>query len=158
MSKRMIGLGAAVLVVAGGAAAAPYAMASATTSATHFTVYAHAGTDRSIDVGRSGFSAGDYEVDSGRLGMGGQTVGYHDGDCVTVRVGASSADQLCTFTLHLRRGQLVASGVVRSGQQGPGTFALPITGGTGRFAGAGGTLTITAGNGPTIPMTVDLTS
>jgi hypothetical protein len=158
MSKRMIGLGAAVLVVAGGAAAAPYAMASATTSATHFTVYAHAGTDRSIDVGRSGFSAGDYDVNTSRLGMNGTTVGWEVGDCVTARVGARTADQLCTFVLHLRRGQLTATGVVRSGQQGPGTFTLPITGGTGRFAGAGGTLTVTATDGNVVPMTVDLTS
>ena len=50
----------------------------------------------------------------------------------------------------------VATGAVRSAQQGPGTFSLAITGGTGRFREARGELLVTATSGNSVPITVEL--
>jgi hypothetical protein len=44
--------------------------------------------------------------------------------------GKTSADELCTFVLHLAHGQIVASGTTRPGKSGQGSFALLILGGT----------------------------
>ncbi len=62
----------------------------------------------------------------------------------------------CAFDLHLARGQIMASGTTRSGKSGPGTFALPILGGTGRYQTAAGQIAVTATNGKTFPIAISL--
>ena len=121
-----------------------------------FTVRAHHGTDSSLDLGKAGFSAGDQDLFTGALTRNGKHAGRLVGSCTTVRVGRSTADQLCEFVLHLGRAQITASGSVSSTQRGPGTFALPVLGGTGRFQGAAGQIAVTATNGRTFPITVSL--
>jgi hypothetical protein len=121
-----------------------------------FTLIAHHGSDTSIDAGASGFSAGDQDLMVSPLTHAGAHVGSLVGECTDARVTATAVDQLCDFTLRLRGGQIIASGAVHAGQQGPGTFTLAVLGGTGRYVGASGTLAVTATNGPTVPLTLTL--
>jgi len=45
---------------------------------------------------------------------------------------------------------------VRAGQGGPGTFALAILCGTGRYRAAAGQIAVTPTNGASFPIAVDL--
>jgi hypothetical protein len=121
-----------------------------------FTVRVHHGTDTSLDLGNSGFSAGDQDLFTGPLTHHGTHVGRLVGSCTTARAGKASADQLCEFVLHLGKAQVTAAGTVSSDNQGPSTFTLPILGGTGRYDTAEGHIAITPSNGATFPITVTL--
>ena len=145
------GAGAAAVLAATGSASAGTAAASGS-----FTVRAQHGSDASLDLGASGFSAGDQDLFTGALTRHGHHAGRLVGTCTTVRAGGSTADQLCEFVLKLGRGQITASGTVSSGQSGPGTFVLPILGGTGPYHDAGGQIAVTATNGSSFPIQVSL--
>ena len=121
-----------------------------------FTVIAHHHSESNIDLGRRGFSPGDVDLFTDVLGRGGETVGWLTGSCRVVRVGRSNADQLCEFDIALGPDQLTTTGQVRATHGGPRTFTLPITGGTGRYRGASGEMTITATDGPSLPITISL--
>jgi hypothetical protein len=153
--KQIIG-GAAALTVTTAVAVPLLTGSAAASGGSQFTVYAVHGSDTSVDVGKSGFSAGDTEVNSDQLVQGNRSVGWETGSCLTTFVGASRADQICHFVLVLASGQIVADGAVRSGSQGPGTFTLAIVGGTGKYRAARGELQVTATNGPRVPMTVSV--
>jgi hypothetical protein len=153
----------ATIVAMGAAAAATLATtgtASAGTAgsprAASFTLRAHHGSDANIDLGATGFSAGDQDLFTGSLSRNGAHAGRFVGTCTTARAGKTTADQLCEFALHLTHGQITAAGTVRSGRSGPGTFALPILGGTGRYDTASGQITVTATNGKTFPIAITL--
>jgi allene oxide cyclase-like protein len=121
-----------------------------------FTVRAHQGTDTNLDQGKPGFSAGDQDLFTGLLTRKGEHVGRVTGTCTTVSVGATAANQLCEFDLQFGSSQIATSGAVRAGQAGPGTFHLPIVGGTGRYRHARGQIAVTATNGSSFPITVSL--
>lgn len=123
-----------------------------------FTVQAHQGSQANLDLGRHGMSAGDESLFTGGLSRHGTDVGLMVGECRTVRVGPRRAVELCDYDLRFGGAQLMASGSVAAGHGGPGTFTVPITGGTGRYLGAAGQLAITATNGPTVPITVQLSN
>ena len=147
---------AAVLTAGAGVSAALVTNpASASTSPSTFSFRIYPGTDHNVDLGRSGFSAGDQDLFTGNIVRAGKRVGHVVGSCTTVRVGSTSAVQLCEWVLRLAHGQITATGSVSSGQHGPGTYALPIVGGTGIYDRAAGQLEITSTNG-SIPITVDL--
>jgi len=149
---------AGVLAVAAlGTVPALLGSAAAATAPNSFTVQAVRSADTTIDAGRKGFSTGDDELGTMRLMRAGKLVGWGASECVTTNVGRARAEQLCTFALHFGKAQIVAEGAVRSGQQGPGTFSIAITGGTGRYVSAQGQLVITASSGRSVPITVELT-
>jgi hypothetical protein len=156
---RSLIIGTTVVAAGTGAAAvlATTGSASAGTTAAvgSFTVRAHHGSEANIDLGTSGFSAGDQDLFTGALTRNGHHVGRLVGSCTTVRVG-KTADQLCEFVLRLGKGQITATGTVSSGQSGPGTFALPIVGGTGRYQGTGGQIAVTPTNGSSFPIQVSV--
>jgi hypothetical protein len=145
------GAGASVALLSGGTASAGTTASSAHT----FTVRVHHGSDASIDLGATGFSAGDEDLFVSPVTRAGKPDGRVVGTCTTMRV-ARTADQLCEFVLHLRGGQITASGTFRSGQSGPGTFQLPILGGTGRYAAASGSLAVSPTSGSSFPIQVTL--
>jgi D-alanyl-D-alanine carboxypeptidase len=146
-----VGTLAGLTAVDSASAGTPSAAASGS-----FTVRAHHGTDSSVDLGKTGFSAGDQDLFTGALTRHGKHVGRVVGTCTTVRVGRSTADQLCEFVLHLGAAQITATGSVSSTQHGPGTFALPVVGGTGRYRDAHGQIAVIATNGKSFPITVSL--
>jgi allene oxide cyclase-like protein len=155
-TKRALTAGLGISVAASAAVVTPLLFGSAAAAGSQsFTVVAHHLSDTTVDNGRKGFSAGDYDVHTDRLTQSGHRVGWDTGNCLTTRVGAKSSDQTCEFVLHLKHGQIDASGAVRSGRGGPGTFPLAIAGGTGRYADARGEIKITATNGP-VPIAVQV--
>lgn len=147
------GAGAAAALAATGSAAAGTAAVPKPGS---FTLRAHHGSESSLDLGAHGFSAGDQDLFTGPLTRKGAAAGSFVGTCTTARVGQKTADQLCEFVLHLAHGQITASGTVRGGQAGPGTFVLAILGGTGRYRSAAGEIAVTATNGKSFPIAVNL--
>lgn len=157
-TRTKIAAGATGLLAAAAAVTALLGSATATAAAApnEFTVHAVHGADTTIDAGRTGFGSGDDELATMHLVRAGKAVGWGVTECRTVHVGRQLAEQLCTFALHFGTGQIVATGAVGSGQQGPGTFSLAITGGTGRFRDAQGELLVTATNGGSVPITVEL--
>jgi hypothetical protein len=146
-----VGLGTAGVLAASDSASAGTAPAGSGS----FTVTTHQSSESDIDLGATGFSAGDEQFFTGALTRHGTHVGRLVGSCTTAHVG-KTADQLCEFVLSFGASQINASGSVSSGEQGPGTFALPILGGTGRYRGAAGQITVTATTGKTLPITVSL--
>ena len=147
---------AVVLAGAAGSSAAIAATgpASAGPSA-GFTVTVTQGSDAAVDLGRHGFSAGDQDLFTGGLSQHGKAVGRLVGTCTNVRV-ARTADQLCEFVLRLGSSQITAAGTVSSGTKGPRSFTLPVLGGTGRYAGAAGTISVTPTNATSFPIIVTL--
>jgi hypothetical protein len=88
-----------------------------------------------LDLGDSGPSLGDQYVFSSTLTEHGRTVGHTGVVCTLTSVQRNESE--CVGTAYFRWGQISVQGLV------PGDanqFALPITGGTGAFEGAGGTL------------------
>lgn len=149
---------AAFLTVGAGASAGIAAISPAsaeTATPSPFSVRVYPGSEKSLDLGKPGFSAGDQELFTGTIVRGGKHIGRMVGSCTAVRVGTTTADQLCAWVLRFADGQISASGLVVSSQQGPGTFALPIVGGTGRYTTAAGQLKITSSE-DSIPVSIDL--
>jgi hypothetical protein len=110
-----------------------------------------------IDLGDHGFSLGDEFVfsddlfakndDNHRSDNHDDAVGTDGGVCTIVRVadaGAEHGTAQCVVTLSLTdRGQITIQGLVDvTGGNTPASFDLAITGGTGDFADAGGTVTV----------------
>ena len=147
------GAGAVATVAATGTASAGTADA---TRAASFTLRGDHRSETNLDLGKSGFSAGDQDLFTGSLTRNGTHVGAFVGTCTTARAGKTTADELCTFVLHLAHGQIMASGTTRSGKSGPGTFVLPILGGTKRYQTAAGQIAVTATQGNTFPIAVTL--
>jgi len=120
-----------------------------------FTVRAHHGTESDLDLGASGFSAGDQSLFVAPLTRSGHAYGRLVGSCTTVRAQAT-ADQLCEFVLHMPQGQITASGTFRSGPAGPGSYSLPVLGGTGRYQRASGQINITSTRTASFPIQIVL--
>jgi Allene oxide cyclase barrel like domain len=96
-----------------------------------------------LDLGDEGPSVGDRYVfaDDVYDRKGGDQVGTNGGECTIVRVDAeaatATANCLVTFSLD-DRGQLTIQGLVDFSVDADPTFTLPVTGGSGDFAGAAG--------------------
>jgi hypothetical protein len=100
--------------------------------------------DEFVDNGVPGPSLGDQLVFSETLLKNGRDVGMSGGVCTVVR-GVPPYDIVtvqCLGTLSLQRGQITLQGLFEvQGEDDPGPFELAITGGTGKYRGAGGEAT-----------------
>jgi hypothetical protein len=94
-----------------------------------------------LDLGTPGPSLGDELVISERLFLRGREVGESGVVCVVTQA-MPPYDVLtfhCVATLSLRKGQITLQGLIEvQGEDDPGPFRVAITGGTGKFRGAGG--------------------
>ena len=90
-----------------------------------------------VDVGEPGFSLGDSFVFTSDLTKHGRLVG-HTGVVCTITSTAREESQ-CVGTARLRSGQITIQGLV-AGE--PEVFEFAITGGTGAYTGAEGTLVV----------------
>jgi hypothetical protein len=104
-----------------------------------FTLHAVQITDEFIDIGAPGPSVGDRAVFATALSRDGRPYGTTGGSCTIAIVNADgtfTAD--CQATSQTNDGITATQSLVtfRNGLQPP--FKLAITGGTGRFSGAGG--------------------
>ena len=98
--------------------------------------------DANLDLGEPGDSLGDEFVFRNDLSRAGEKVGVDGGVCTVVGLEPMvSATVQCVATARLPRGQITVQGLVTF-TDGPSTFKLAITGGTGRFREAHGVLTI----------------
>lgn len=148
-------VGAVLITGVGAALTVGPSSAGASTAPASFSAKLYPGSEKHLDLGSSGFGAGDQDLFTATVVRSGKHVGHVIGSCTTVRAGATSADQLCAWSIRLAGGQITASGSVVAGQQGPGSYALPIVGGTGIYNRVAGQLKVTASNGP-IPISVEL--
>jgi allene oxide cyclase len=121
------------------ATAAPARAEGGGEGGTTITVVEHASTDATTDTGAAGDSAGDlltfandvFDADDK------QKVGTDQGYCLRVVPGVSFE---CTWTTILKGGQIVVAGPFYDKKES----TLAITGGTGRFAKARGTMHLSA--------------
>ncbi len=90
-----------------------------------------------VDVGKHGESLGDSFVFSAKLTRHGKKVGHVGVVCTFVSFKREEAQ--CVGTARLRHGQISVQGLVAGEGE---VFTLPITGGTGAFDAAGGTLVV----------------
>ena len=91
------------------------------------------------DVGEPGESVGDMFAFSSLLTKHGRTVG-HTGVACTV-TSLERAEAQCVGTASLRRGQITVQGLIGE-ESDEEEFELAITGGTGAYEGAEGTLVV----------------
>ena len=94
-----------------------------------------------LDLTTPGPSLGDELVFSERLSRHGRSVGVSGVVCTATQVEPPYDDLMfhCVGTLKLRRGQITLQGLIEvQGEDDPGPFTVAITGGTGRYKGAGG--------------------
>jgi allene oxide cyclase len=124
----------AVLVAAGAATAAQPDRARARDT-TSVTIVEHAANDTTTDTGVPGDSAGDLLTFANDVYDASDTrkVGTDQGYCIRI-VPATSYE--CTWTTFLAGGQLVVAGPFFDTRDS----TLAITGGTGRYRGARGTM------------------
>jgi hypothetical protein len=133
------------------AAAAPASAAGQTISYTETQI-----SDHNFNLGSGhGFAVGFVELDANKLMQGGTQIGTDGESCTVTRLGGGTADEMCTVVAVLQAGQIDLSGLVTSTQQGPGTFNVAVTGGTGSYAGAAGYATVVSGQHPRV--TIHLT-
>jgi len=72
------------------------------------------------------------------LTSNGTKIGFEEGECVNLT--KKSRSNFCTYNLHVVDGTVALQGTLSyDAEQGPGT--IPVTGGTGAYLGAYGTLT-----------------
>jgi hypothetical protein len=110
--------------------------------------------DANIDVGAPGFSLGDEVVFSGNLLRNGQPVGRVGVVCSFVSTAdAARVEAQCPTTSILPGGQITTQGTIVNRSL---NFTLPITGGSGRYQGAGGQVVSRDISTPTQPQ-VELT-
>jgi hypothetical protein len=98
-----------------------------------------------VDLGAPGPTLGDMLVFSEVLRERGREVGTSGGVCtITEAVPPYTVVTFhCVATLSLRRGQITLQGLIEvQGEDDPGPFTVAITGGTGRYSGAGGEATV----------------
>lgn len=152
---RRIGIGAAVTAVALGAILASGTgdsrAANSADDGAPETMEFGAITVQSIrlNVGPAAASIGDRLVFSHTLTSGGETVGLSGVECALTSVttakakagkkAAISARSHCVSTIVLTDGQIAAQGLTDLVDPA-GNFELAVTGGTGRYTGAAGTL------------------
>lgn len=103
------------------------------------TVIEHATTDSTTDTGAAGDSAGDVLTFANDVfdAADAQKVGTDQGYCIRVVAGTSYE---CNWTTFLAGGQIVVQGPFYDAQDS----TLAITGGTGRYAKARGTMELHA--------------
>jgi hypothetical protein len=156
MFSKGMRIAAGVLAVAGTgiavtAAAAPASAAGQTISYTQAPI-----SDHTFNLGSGhGVAVGFVELGANKLMHGGTQIGTDGESCTVTRLGGGTADELCTVVAVLSAGQIDLSGLVTSTQQGPGTFTVAVTGGTGSYAGATGYATVVSGQHPLV--TIHLT-
>ncbi|MBF6455973.1 allene oxide cyclase barrel-like domain-containing protein [Nocardia cyriacigeorgica] len=90
-----------------------------------------------LDLGPSGPSLGDMDVFSGNAIQDGRTVGQGGGSCQTLRVDGDHVLMQCVITMELERGSVTMQS---TWTRGASPLDMAITGGTGEYRSARGTV------------------
>jgi len=145
MPRRRTTAGAA-LVAAGALAASALGPALATGDGSDLTIQVRSVTvqDAELDLGEPGVGIGDQYVFSSDLFRvdNGRPAGQDGGACTIVRIDAATEAVTghCVGTVSFPRGQVTVQGLVTFAEDE--AFDIAVTGGTGRYVGVGGTLTV----------------
>jgi hypothetical protein len=148
--KRHLLIGTAAAAVAAlvvGSAWAGGASATTAARAPGGTIAIHAVTaqENFVDADPAGFGLGDLVALHEHLTNAGGKPAGHDGVACTVTLVASDHAQLeCLATLHLKGGDLTVQGLFTEPFREPHhpTAVMAVTGGTGTYAGATGTVAV----------------
>ncbi len=131
-------LASTALLTGAGAALAVIPSATADQPLTLVTV---AVPDRNtdLDLGEPGLSAGDTQVFLDDVQRRGRPVGTNAGMCTITTLSETRLAVTCSATLTLPEGTLTLQGAAdEDPDEGPTGFEWAVTGGTGRYADAGG--------------------
>jgi hypothetical protein len=157
--KRTISLGVVAIVLVGIAAAcAQTSNADVTTK--HLSLVGQDGkatTFEIVDLGKAGFGPSDELIEENPLtSSGGKTLG-NAYTVVTMTSGKSMADAkgLIDCSINLAAGRILFNGYVSLADLGKG-ITVPVIGGTGAYAGAGGSVRMQAPDDKHTNMTFDL--
>jgi allene oxide cyclase-like protein len=123
-----------VAVALAAAAAAAFAAKGGTAKTTTMKIVATQHDFGQVDTGKRGPSAGDLVVFSEALRMNGKAAGADHITCTLMGMWPKETD-FCRGLFVLPGGTLIAEG---ASTHGP--FTVAVTGGTGRYAGAHGTM------------------
>jgi hypothetical protein len=136
VGKRLGLLGTAIALVALAVGAVSPAWGSSGHDGKRMTFRVDAVTTEQqvLDLGAAGTSLGDQIVFTGRLLQGDTEVGHQGGVCTVTSVERNEAQ--CVATYSLRGGQVTGQALVRLGDPAP--YAVPVTGGSGKYQGAEG--------------------
>jgi hypothetical protein len=105
-------------------------------------------------LGPKGTSIGDQFLESGTLrSSAGGRKGHFELTSQLVSGNERHGTEASSIMLHLKRGEIVATG----GHGLSERYVLPVVGGSGRYAGAGGTFRISPGKGESTRLAVVLT-
>ena len=92
------------------------------------------------DFGAPGLDVGDVDVFSDKLSQDGRQVGHDGGVCWFTNIaGPDSPITHCVLTIQFEEGQIFAQGL---GIHTTAPFDMTITGGTGKYAGLRGEITV----------------
>ncbi|MFD9687140.1 hypothetical protein [Kitasatospora sp. NPDC059088] len=91
-----------------------------------------------VDVGPAGPSLGDQDVYSGGTVQDGRTVGRGGGSCQVVQVHGAEVTKHCLLTIEVEGGSLTMQSLWTNGSGAP--LDMAVTGGTGAYGGARGTV------------------
>jgi hypothetical protein len=152
MRRAIAGLVTVGLAGGLGLAATNKAVASPTTGAT-IAFAEHETSDRTFNLGAGhGVAVGFVELSASDDMQAGRKIGHDGGNCTITRLSNGTADDLCTLTFVLARGQINAVGLVTSTPAGPGTFTIAIVGGTGAYSSAHGQATVVSARSPKVTL------
>ncbi|MER7583868.1 hypothetical protein [Kitasatospora sp. NPDC097691] len=98
----------------------------------------HNGQYEAVDLGPAGPSLGDLDVYSGTTVKDGRTVGRGGGSCQVVQTDAAGTTAQCLLTMEVDGGSLTLQSLWTKGSTAP--LDMAVTGGTGAYAGARGTV------------------
>jgi hypothetical protein len=104
-----------------------------------FTLHAVQTADEFLDLGATGLTSGDQIIFATAVSRGGRSAGVTGGSCTVTTIDPDNRfTASCQATARLGDGVITTQALVtfRDGLQPP--FTLAITGGTGRYSGAGG--------------------
>jgi allene oxide cyclase len=134
--RKKLALVAAGLLVAGGGLIASFVASPAASAATTLTVVEHAVTDTVIDVGKSGDSTGDLLTFHNKIydEADATVVGSDQGSCI--RISPKRGSWECVYTTFLEGGSITVETPFYDAKASVGA----VTGGTGTYSGASGTL------------------
>jgi hypothetical protein len=139
--RRYIVAAMAVLAIAASAVSWAPAMADRNGKQT-LRLVAHQTHYDFLDLGAAGYSLGDQLAFGETFSKRGDSVGRSGVACTVTAFEAPPSDVVtvnCVGTLKLKDGQVNLQGLLElDGLDDPGPFRVAITGGTGRYRGAGG--------------------
>jgi hypothetical protein len=143
---------AVAAIAAGGAVAVSATSAASGNTTLTLTAKPTGGTP--IDLGPKGTSLGDQFLEHGSLrrASGGRVGDFQ----LTAQLASGSprrGTETTAMTLHLPGGEIVAEGDHALVER----YVVPVTGGSGRYAGAGGTIRTSPAGGESTRLTIHLT-